>query len=253
MSRTGTTRDDERRLCASQPASKLGARSAPLRYHCGMIEPRHPYPPYQRAPVPVSAAKAGLPTWLILGIVIGGGGMLGVGGLAVIGAIWYLSEQRPDTIAKAERTVDSGATADGDAGAKSELARSAAADDRAEEPGAQGAGPNGEQATVSPTPNTERRVASHGSETKPSENGAHASGTDPSPGSTAPSSANWWCTASASVRVCGFAGACNYQMVFGNGGGKDRFLASQQAKNACQASARAKGATAVCVVQCSVR
>jgi hypothetical protein len=65
--------------------------------------------------------------------------------------------------------------------------------------------------------------------------------------------ASWFCTASASVRVCGFAGACNYQMVFGNGFGKDQFLAKQQAKNACEASARAKGASAVCVVSCSLR
>jgi hypothetical protein len=64
---------------------------------------------------------------------------------------------------------------------------------------------------------------------------------------------SWWCTASASVRVCGFAGACNYQMVFGNGSAKDRFLASQQAKHACEASARARGATAICIVQCSPR
>ncbi|WP_437964758.1 hypothetical protein WMF04_34505 [Sorangium sp. So ce260] len=64
---------------------------------------------------------------------------------------------------------------------------------------------------------------------------------------------SWWCTASASVRVCGFAGACNYQMVFGNGSGNDRFMASQQAKRSCEASARAKGASAICVVQCSPR
>ncbi|MDX2092028.1 MAG: hypothetical protein SFX73_29460 [Kofleriaceae bacterium] len=64
---------------------------------------------------------------------------------------------------------------------------------------------------------------------------------------------NWQCTASSSVRVCGFAGACNYQLVFGNGWGKDHFFASKQAKSSCEASARAKGATAVCVVHCSVR
>lgn len=68
-----------------------------------------------------------------------------------------------------------------------------------------------------------------------------------------PSAGSWSCTASASVRVCGFAGACNYQMVFGNGFGSDRFVASQQAKSSCEASARAKGASAVCVVQCSAR
>lgn len=71
--------------------------------------------------------------------------------------------------------------------------------------------------------------------------------------SSASGEGTWSCTGSSSVRVCGFAGACNYQMVFGNGFGKDRFLASQQAKRSCEASARAKGATAICVVQCSVR
>lgn len=73
------------------------------------------------------------------------------------------------------------------------------------------------------------------------------------PSTASKGGASWWCNASASVRVCGFAGACNYQMVFGNGGGNDRFIASQQAKNACEAMARAKGASAVCVVQCSPR
>lgn len=71
--------------------------------------------------------------------------------------------------------------------------------------------------------------------------------------SNASGEGNWQCTASSSVRVCGFAGACNYQMVFGNGWGKDRFFAQKQAKSSCEASARAKGAVAVCVVQCSVR
>lgn len=85
--------------------------------------------------------------------------------------------------------------------------------------------------------------------TSPSEGSSNGG---PSSGS-ATGGASWWCTASASVRVCGFAGACDYQMVFGNGGGKDRFLASQQAKRSCEASARAKGASAICVVQCSPR
>ncbi len=44
-----------------------------------------------------------------------------------------------------------------------------------------------------------------------------------------------------SVRSAAAAGACNYQMVSGNGSAKDRFLASQQAKRPCEASARAKG------------
>ncbi|WP_437638248.1 hypothetical protein [Sorangium sp. So ce854] len=86
----------------------------------------------------------------------------------------------------------------------------------------------------------------------PTSRGEGAANDGPSSGSAARGT-SWWCTASASVRVCGFAGACNYQMVFGNGGGNDRFMASQQAKRACEASARAKGATAVCVVQCSPR
>jgi hypothetical protein len=42
-------------------------------------------------------------------------------------------------------------------------------------------------------------------------------------------------------------------MVFGNGGGTDRFLASQQAKMACEGMARAKGGTTVCVVSCQPR
>lgn len=71
--------------------------------------------------------------------------------------------------------------------------------------------------------------------------------------SGASAGSSWRCTASASVRVCGFAGACNYQMVFGNGFSKDRFVASQQAKSSCEGIARAKGASAVCVVQCSAR
>lgn len=70
---------------------------------------------------------------------------------------------------------------------------------------------------------------------------------------TKPSGGSWSCTASASVRVCGFAGACNYQMVFGNGFGPDRFAAQRQAKSSCETSARIKGASAVCVAQCSQR
>jgi hypothetical protein len=75
----------------------------------------------------------------------------------------------------------------------------------------------------------------------------------PSSTSSASAGGNWLCTASASVRVCGFANVCNYQMVFGNGSGKDRFLAQMQAKNACEGMARAKGSAAVCIVQCSLR
>jgi hypothetical protein len=76
---------------------------------------------------------------------------------------------------------------------------------------------------------------------------------DGRPPATGTTSGNWQCTASGSVRVCGFANACNYQMVFGNGFGNDRFLASTQAKNACESMARAKGGSTVCVVQCTLR
>jgi hypothetical protein len=55
------------------------------------------------------------------------------------------------------------------------------------------------------------------------------------------------------VRVCGFANVCNDQIVFGNGFGEDRFLASSQAKNACEGMARAKGGSTVCIVQCTFR
>jgi hypothetical protein len=75
----------------------------------------------------------------------------------------------------------------------------------------------------------------------------------PSSTSSASAGGSWFCTASASVRVCGFANVCNYQMVFGNGSGKDRFLAQMQAKNACEGMARAKGSPTVCPVQCSMR
>jgi hypothetical protein len=83
--------------------------------------------------------------------------------------------------------------------------------------------------------------------------GAKSAKADGAKKNGASAEASWMCTGSASVRVCGFAGACNYQMVFGNGWGKDRFFAEKQAKSSCEASARAKGAVAVCVVQCSVR
>ena len=210
-----------------------------------MVDPRQPYPPYHRAPVPVVAPKAKLPTALIAALVIGGVGMLGLGGLVVVGTVWYLSAQRPATIVEAEGTADGGPTTTAEASRESEPGQPTSVGDGTKEPGAPGAAASGEQ---------ERHDAPGAAGTEPSESVARRSaGNAGSPGKTLPSGGNWRCTASASVRVCGFAGACNYQMVFGNGFGKDRFLASQQAKNACQASARAKGAAAVCAVQCSVR
>ncbi|HEU4534626.1 MAG TPA: hypothetical protein VFS00_10935, partial [Polyangiaceae bacterium] len=79
-----------------------------------------------------------------------------------------------------------------------------------------------------------------------------AAGRPPGPPTTG-GGPTWQCTASGSVRVCGFANVCNNQMVFGNGFGKDRVLASMQAKNACESMARAKGGSTVCVTQCSAR
>jgi hypothetical protein len=205
-----------------------------------MIDPRHPYP-YQHAARPTAAAKAGLSPGLIAVLVIGGAGVLGIGAVGVAGAVWYLAAQRPDRAIQAESTTDGGATAVSESAGESD-AQALPAD------------PPERQAPASPTAGSERPTASHASEAETSEDGSRAGqGSAGSPETPAPSGPSWWCTASASVRVCGFAGACNYQMVFGNGSGKDRFLASQQAKNACQASARAKGATAVCIVQCSAR
>lgn len=64
---------------------------------------------------------------------------------------------------------------------------------------------------------------------------------------------SWFCAATASIYVCGFANACSYQIAFGNGWNANQFLAQQQAKTACETNARIKGATTpVCVVACSI-
>lgn len=79
----------------------------------------------------------------------------------------------------------------------------------------------------------------------------------PSAASNVPSSSakgpQWFCNASGSVLVCGFANVCNHQMVFGSGFGSERIPASMMAKTACEGMARAKGGSTVCVVSCSLR
>lgn len=62
----------------------------------------------------------------------------------------------------------------------------------------------------------------------------------------------WYCNATGYVRTCGFAGVCSNINVFGMGTGTDRYLASNQAKMACEGQARARGGTTTCMVSCSV-
>ena len=62
----------------------------------------------------------------------------------------------------------------------------------------------------------------------------------------------WFCNATGYVRVCGYANVCNNINVFGSGSGPDRYLASNQAKMACEGQARARGGSAMCAVSCSV-
>ena len=61
------------------------------------------------------------------------------------------------------------------------------------------------------------------------------------------------CSASGSVRVCGFSNVCNFQSVFGTGISTNRDAAALQAKNACQGMAIAKGGSTVCAVSCQQR
>ncbi|MGK4007881.1 hypothetical protein WMF31_35020 [Sorangium sp. So ce1036] len=195
---------------------------------------------------------------MIVLLVLGGLFSLGMGALVVLGGVAYVVASATPEHAVVDAVPSGVSTADGALPAPPRSTNTPLRPDLdADE--AVGANPSsGERATgdapapagnhgmgETPTP------SSAGGQT-PTSPGEGASNAGSSSGS-ATGGVSWWCTASASVRVCGFAGACNYQMVFGNGGGKDRFMASQQAKRACESSARAKGATAVCVVQCSAR
>ncbi|WP_437574260.1 hypothetical protein [Sorangium sp. So ce887] len=193
--------------------------------------------------------------------VVGGLFALGVGALVVIGGAVYLVASAEPEQAVGEPALSDVSTTGGvspvlpvpPAPTSTPLRPDLEADEVAGADPSSGdhapgdvASPSGDDGTgEAPTPS----LAAGRTPTAPSEGSSNGG---PSSGG-ATGGASWWCTASASVRVCGFAGACNYQMVFGNGGGKDRFLASQQAKRSCEASARAKGASAICVVQCSPR
>ncbi|WP_437676730.1 hypothetical protein [Sorangium sp. So ce131] len=195
-------------------------------------------------------------------LVVGGMFMLGVGGLIVLGGVAYFVASATPEDAVVEPVpsgaVPSGMSTTGGASPAPPLRTStplrpdldtgelAGADpSNGEHPAGDAPSPADDEAGEAPTP------ALRGGQTPTSPSEGSSNQGPSSAGATG--GASWWCTASASVRVCGFAGACNYQMVFGNGSGKDRFMASQQAKRSCEASARAKGASAICVVQCSPR
>lgn len=178
----------------------------------------HPYYNPQPFNPPPPPRKQGLSTLTIVLLVLGGFAVLGMGACIVVGGLVYLGAQAEDEPAP----VPSGAAQD-------EPALGEAAED--EGGGADEPTTAVEENTASADTNT------HGTD-KPSK---PASGT------------KWTCNASGSVRVCGFANVCNYQMVFGTGLGNDQFSARLMAKNACEGMARAKGSATVCVVTCSPR
>ncbi|WP_433935034.1 hypothetical protein AB3662_10400 [Sorangium cellulosum] len=227
--------------------------------HYPQQPPPHYYPP---PPPPPQRPKPGVSPLVIVLAVVGGMFMLGVGALVVLGGVAYLmaSATPEHAVVEAEESEPSGVkTANGASPAPPPLQTNTPLRPDLEADEAAGADPSsGDRAAGNAlSPDSDdgageapaAAAAPGGRRTSPGD-GAAAEG---SSSGSATGGTSWWCTASASVRVCGFAGACNYQMVFGNGGGKDRFMASQQAKRSCEASARAKGASAICVVQCSPR
>jgi hypothetical protein len=180
--------------------------------------PGQPYfrPPHP--PVPKPGLSPLVIVLIVLGValVVGGGACVVLGGLVMLGA-----SAQPDpapVVAPAVTPAEPGATASGAAPSETD-------DDDDDPPPAAATAKPGVAAPNAPT------------------------------AAAAPAAAGgtWTCNASGSVRVCGFANVCNNQLVFGNGFGKDRFLASTQAKNACENMARAKGGSTVCIVQCTVR
>ena len=189
--------------------------------------PGQPYfPPPHRPPPP----KPGLSPLVIVLIVLGGVLVLGGGACVVLGAL-----------------VAIGASAEADPAATSSTSTSTSttsAPPAVAPPGA---------TTAAPAVADDEPESDPDSDPSSDSQGAPSPTATAKPAGNAANGATWFCSASGSARVCGFAGACNYQMMFGNGFGKDRFLASQQAKNACEAQARAKGTSTVCVVQCSLR
>jgi len=188
--------------------------------------------------------------------VLGGGACVVLGGLALVGAASATQDPSvaPDPTAANAGNGGPGTKAGGIAtGGPTQPTGAAAAPTSTtltplgDEDDGDGDG-DGQLAANGPAGTAGQGATAQGAAPTSTASPAATGGTKPSGGGT-----SWFCTASASVRVCGFAGACNFQMVFGNGIANDRFIASQQAKSACEASARAKGASAVCVVQCSPR
>lgn len=187
-----------------------------------------PHASYHQQPPAPRPPPSGLSPLAIALLVIGTVVVLGGGACVVAGALVFVS-----TKAEAERLADAGAAAPLNGAASGQPADDPPAHAEGQEPSA-----DDEPAVEEPSPDA--RTGSGAAK-------------NAGKGKAAAGGGSWFCTASAPVRVCGFAGACNYQTVFGNGSGPDRTAASMQARNACQASARAKGATAVCVAQCSAR
>ncbi len=200
----------------------------------------HHHPYYPPPPPPPPPPKSGLSPLVIVLLVLGGTFVLGAGACVAIGAFAFVAAN-----ASADPDEDKGADGNGGALTTPGTPTGTPLDPLDEDDDL----PTGDE------PATEDGDDSAGgAESSPSSAaGTNGAATAAPTSGAATGGGSWWCTASASVRVCGFAGACNYQMVFGNGSGKDRFLASQQAKHACEASARAKGAVGVCIVQCSPR
>ncbi|WP_437736179.1 hypothetical protein [Sorangium sp. So ce1335] len=224
--------------------------------------PHHPhYPPqppphYYPPPPPPQRPKPGVSPLVIVLAVVGGMFALGVGALVVLGGVAYVMASATPEHAVGEPVP-------------SEVSTLGASPVPPLQTNTSPVPPVQTNTPIRPDLDPDERAAADPSSGDRAADNAPSPAGDDSDAPAAPAAAgranegassgtatggtSWWCTASASVRVCGFAGACNYQMVFGNGGGKDRFMASQQAKRACESSARAKGATAFCVVQCSPR
>ncbi|XXX73472.1 hypothetical protein WMF30_38105 [Sorangium sp. So ce134] len=228
--------------------------------------PPQPPPYYPPPPPPPQRPKPGVSPIVIVLAVLGGLFALGVGALVVIGGVVYVVASAEPESAVGEPVltgvptaggVSTVSTAGGVLPAQPSSTNTPLRPDEADE--VAGADPSSGDHAAGDVPSPAGadeagdapEPALAGART-PASPGEGSSKQGASSGSAA-GGASWWCTASASVRVCGFAGACNYQMVFGNGMGTDRFLASQQAKRSCESSARAKGASAICVVQCSPR
>lgn len=174
---------------------------------------------YPYAPMPQPPRKPGLSALAIALIVLAGALVVGGGACVVVGALLVGASDDSEHAAPSSGDPTGSSGADNGAGASAPAATVQAEDDH----GGAGA-PGHANAPSAPTP-------------------------PPAPAAVTPV---WFCSASGSVLVCGFANVCNHQMVFGQGSGPDRFLAQQSAKMACESMARAKGSSTICAVSCSV-